>query len=196
TALWYSNLLYTTADGLNNSNFIANSFYINGKVKSKQDQYNEAINEFKKAYEYYAKSNNILGQMAALNNIGCQYVNLKQYKKAHSELSKTYKIQKKLLSNNSENLYLKRIVSITLRNDALSLNLLGKSKKAIPLFQKALEYISNDADEIAARRRALIYNDLANIYNKQGKTELFTEYKSKTAGMYLPVDGEEGWINK
>ncbi len=189
----YLNILLLVAQSLNENNYIAKAYCISGNFKFKQNSFKEAITEYQKSYDYYVKANNYYGQMLSLNNSCWQYIELEQYKTAAKEFANAVKKYKKIMDDNIQSY--KRIYSLLLRNQAMALHLSGKSKQSVKIFNKALQYLSDDTSEIAARRRALINNDLASVYEKLGQKELANQYKDKAMGIVISTNGMELDLN-
>ncbi len=187
----FLNMSLLLSKNINQHKYIADAYYISGKFKSNQQNFNDAITEYQNAYIHYKKTNHAIAMMASLNNACWQYIEMKEYKTASKEFAKAIKIQKKYISQNDDmKMLLNRIYALTINNYAWSMHLSNKSKKSVKYFNRAILILDDDKSEIAIKRLALINNNLSKVYEKLGNNMLFDEYRNKTKGFIIPNTGE------
>jgi two-component sensor histidine kinase len=117
---------------------IANSNQSIGEVFVKLENYDDAMNSFNKAYDYYSKANSKLGLMEISTKRGMLNNVLKKYPKAITDCSRAKKLA---LENNI--LEIQKDACLCLSKAYEKVNKLGKSLANLKIYQKAKDSIFN-----------------------------------------------------
>ncbi len=163
-----SYMLTVSAADKSNNDLLAGKSYNNiGYIYYKQDLFDSAISNFKKALLYYAKVENSDARfLKTLTNIGRAYEVSNKLDSAYFYFDKCLSLAKET-QNEEYQFY-------SLKNLGVTCNDEGEYDKAIAYFQLALSMnISEEVDQLETPK---IHLYLLNIYNKKGNLKLAKQY--------------------